>query len=293
MIKKINDTFFLKQVPTQNVVWFRFIFCLMLIFQLLYDFEPSLYRMKYSPNFNPIPLFELFGLNRMSPQHFLYANTTLILCLLATLTPWLTRLSHFLALVFTFIVFGQLLSLDKAPDTNYVFHSRNVVAFFLLIFTFSPQKVLRPLWKPKNTSAQTSIWPLNICLFTLAISYFGASYCRFVEYGLLWLNGFTLQKYLLEHYLLLDISQALWLAQRYSLCLALSLALTFFETTFIFAIFNKKLRIPYALAGIVFHLCVYYFMHINFFKYHLLSYLIFIEWHWVEKLLRKFHRKTA
>jgi hypothetical protein len=60
----------------------------------------------------------------------------------------------------------------------------------------------------------------------------------------------------------------------------------YFETTFIFLLFQKKARVFAVILGLIFHLATFWLMHINFI-YLLLCYVIFIDWDNVFKYFRK------
>lgn len=111
--------------------------------------------------------------------------------------------------------------------------------------------------------------------------------------GLEWMNGYTLQAYLYEHYLLLGLPQALWLAENYWLCVALSVAIIFFEFTFIVGVFVPSVSLIFVLGGLGLHAGILYFMDINFFSYHALAFLVFLRWDYVGAFSARVFRRSS
>jgi hypothetical protein len=239
--------------------------------------------------FNPVPLFETFGITRASVFEFKVLYILLLIVLFSTIWGKATRFLHSISIPLIFLVFGNILSLSKAADVAYVFHSRNVILFYLTIMTFFPKSGLRSILKLKDIgTTYTYNYPISIATISLGISYFGAAYCRLVSHGLSWMDGHTLQAYILEHYILLDFQQSLILSSNYWLCLALSILMMFFEISFVFLVFFKRTRMLYIISGLIFHLAILYFMNINFFKYHCLAFLVFLDWDWIRDCFRRF-----
>jgi hypothetical protein len=286
MIKKLENILLFKEINVKNLIWFRFIFILGLIIQLI-DYKNShVHQMANKTQFNPIPIFELLGIERAGVLSFQILYYSLILTLVLSLWVKFSRLFTIIALILCFIVFGNLLSLDKSAVTNYVSHSKNIIIFYLFIFSIYPKQGLNSaLTLARQKKTTTYNWPISLGIMTLGICYFGAAYSRLESEGFEWLNGETLQAYLIEFYIIFGNENALTLASSYWICLFLSISIIIFEITFFPLALIKNLQFFYAIGGVVFHYSIYYFMKVNFVSFHLLSYLVFIKWEMIESFI--------
>lgn len=147
--------------------------------------------------------------------------------------------------------------------------------------------------RPIDTSfVSTSVfarWPLLLIRWLLAITYLSAGLNKLLLDGpglftLDWMNGYTLQYYLLRDGLLWDSSLGIWLGHQHTLVTVFSGVAVLFEVTFVLTLFFPKLIWVYVPAGAMFHLGVYAAQRAPFFQY-IALYAAFVPWSAVVKIL--------
>lgn len=97
-------------------------------------------------------------------------------------------------------------------------------------------------------------WPLLLVQAMYAIVYLDSGIQKLLHSGLGWMNGSTLQYYLLRDGVLRGSELAGWMAQQGPLLLALSILTIWFETTFWLVLVRPKLVWFYVPLGFCFHL---------------------------------------
>jgi hypothetical protein len=262
------------KVQLADLQLFRFVYCLLLL-QIHFDRKNhSISMMTHNLNFNPIPLFESFGIGRFDVESFEWLYLSLIFALILSAIGVATRVSLFISAVLFFLVHGQLLSLTKSADSDYVYHSKNIVVFVLIILGFdsniNKSSFITKLWREIRSTKDRLIsgHSLNLIVITFGLIYFGASYVRLLTSGLQWMDGYTLQAYLMTVYLSDNVVLAYQIAQHYYLCVALSLLLMVFEFGFIFAFFLARPYLILLIGSFALHYSIFKVMGINFFKFH-------------------------
>lgn len=269
------DKLLWRHIPTFPFILFRWVFGSLLFLQLLYDFPRALRNVTQKPHFNPIPLFEVLQISRPTPEVFAMYYMLLLVVLVGLVQGHKGRVSALLASVFFFFVAGVGLSLNKPIGTNYVYHSKNVIALFLFAMCLFPEPLLLS-WKKAKEFPTMPRWPLVLLQLILAAAYFGAGYCKLTTSGWEWMNGYTLQAYLYNVYLATDWEPARLLADQFVVCWLVSWILFLVEITFPVIVFSRKLFVGYSFVAILFHSGIYYFMGISFFAYHALAFTCLI-----------------
>ena len=95
--------------------------------------------------------------------------------------------------------------------------------------------------------------------------------------GFDWLNGTTLQRYLVVNALYWDRPLGLWFAEQFTLVKLLGWFTILFEATFLVVLWKPRLGWIYALAGAGFHLGIWWTMKAPFIAY-LPCYAALIPW---------------
>jgi hypothetical protein len=253
---------------------FRIFYCLLLLHILIQRQQDYLENMSNSLNFNPIPLFEMMGIGRFDLLTFEWLYIALIWSLTLALIGLATRPNLLVSAVLFFLVRGQLLSLTKSPDSNYVYHSHNLVVFVLIILAMDSNMGKRSLitrWPRLLGQMKTpsiSSHSLNLVIISMGMVYFGASYVRLVTSGLGWMDGYTLKSFLMMSYFSDGSLLAYKLAQHHYVCIALSILLMAFELGFIFAFFFWRPYVALFVGSCLLHYSILLVMNINFFNYH-------------------------
>ena len=120
-------------------------------------------------------------------------------------------------------------------------------------------------------------WPLVTMQWLMAIVYLDAVMSKMVQGGLDWMNGYTLQHYLLWDGLRKENATAVWLAQQHHLAILLSCLTVMFEATFVLAVIRPRLRWFYIPLGSTLHAGMYVTMETPFFQFVAL-YCVFVPW---------------
>jgi hypothetical protein len=292
---RILKKYFFQPAASQSLSLFRFLYCSLLIWRILGDSDAHL-TLFDSATWNPIPLFEWFGVGLMEKSTFQALQYLLLGALVLTALGAFTRVAAHVAWVAFFLYMGTYLGFTKAAGSSYVYHSKNIVVFILFILAISPGVAVWGLdgwrkrgwkWRPLDVSqAYISNWPSQLIKLTLGLAYFGSGYCK----HLLWADGHTLQAYLISKHLLLGegTEWGLWLSQHYWLCLLLGIGTIILELTFFLVVFFPRLTWPYVVSGLSFHTMIWLTMRISFFPYFGFVYVIFLDWPTVTRLASPF-----
>lgn len=274
-LSAIYGKHFFSTTPSIGINIFRFLYCSCLIYSVYMEG----YQLK-SGTFTPLRLFKFFNIPLLTEFEYFMLFVVLIIALVFSAIGFYTRMSLAISSLCFFIYHGTILSFQKSVFSNYVIHSENIAVFILTILSIAPGIATYSLDKLRDLRHQVLMipnWPVQLIKLTIGLAYFGAGYSKVIS-SPLWVDGYTLQAYLLDKYLLLDIPWAYWLAQQYWLCVALSLFTVFLELTFFLVVFFPRLTRIYVLAGLGFHFGTLFVMGVNFIKVFLLSYLVFVEW---------------
>jgi uncharacterized membrane protein YphA (DoxX/SURF4 family) len=197
---------------------------------------------------------------RTSSVFFIIDSLTILFGIL-TLIGLFTRISSF------FFAVGSLFLISHIWSYGEFHHPPTLYLIFFLSLPFSTAglrlsvdaclrrlKSKHDLTTVGSEERSMTVWPLKLMTIVMSIVYFNASWNKFTHAGLLWLNGYTLQSYLLQYGLQFDKPVSIWLGQQHLLCIIFSCFTFLFEGLFFTTLFWKK-SVPYWLmAGILFHL---------------------------------------
>ncbi len=226
--------------------------------------------------YNPIPILEALGAPLLSQAAFTIVYIALLVSLISAILGLGPKLGLHVSWITYFIYQGTRLGFSKSEFSSYVYHSENLVPLVLLILAFSQHRAI-PLRRLLPGRIRLNSHALGLVQLLIAIAYFGAGYCKLITTPF-WMDGYTLQAYLVEKYLYRDNFWGLWLAQHFELCVALSVLTLVFELGFFYCIFFPRLRPLFLLMGITFHASIFITMDINFLKVFALAYLSFLPW---------------
>ena len=204
---------------------------------------------------------------------------------LTTLLGLRTRLSAFV------FAFGTWFLVSHETSYGETYHTEILISFFLLFLALSPSgrrlsfDALRRKARIDPTTDR-AVWPLRLIQVLFAWTFFSNAIAKLVYGGLAWMNGYTLQQYLLTRYLQWDRPLALWIAQRYWLSVGLSIATLVLELAFPLALFVRRTR-PFLLAAaVIFFLFIYQAMNVVFLQ-HIVLFAVFIDFEaWANRLRR-------
>lgn len=120
-------------------------------------------------------------------------------------------------------------------------------------------------------------WPLLLVQWIFALIYFSAFFSKISQAGFDWMNGYTLQYYLIQDGIRWGSDLGIWLGQHHTAVLLLSWISIIFEGTFILVLIFPRLAWFYIPAGVAFHIGIYLTQKAPFFQY-LAIFVVFIPW---------------
>ena len=120
-------------------------------------------------------------------------------------------------------------------------------------------------------------WPLLLIQWVYALIYLSTALSKLGKSGLDWMNGYTLQYYLLADGLRDQNSFGIWLGQQHTIAWLMSWLTILFEGTFCLVLIFPRLVWIYVPFGIAFHLGIYMTMRAPFFVF-IFLYTVFIPW---------------
>ncbi len=131
-----------------------------------------------------------------------------------------------------------------------------------------------------NILDETSVfarWPLLLIGWMYALVYLSAAGSKLRVAGFDWMNGYTLQYYLLEDGLRWGRDMGVWLGQHHTLAWILAWITILFEGTFFWVLISPRLVGLYIPMGVALHTGIYVTMRAPFFAF-MVIYTVFIPW---------------
>lgn len=263
---------------------FRVLYCGGVMFEVLrtQQHRDSSYN---RPSYDPIDLLAIFGVEPMPLEFFQSVRWLLVGALLFAILGIFTRAALWIAFLSFLAYEGTYLGFTKPIDSQYVYHMSNLTAFVLGILAISPDTGnhgVVSLLRGAPTAIAAPRWPRRAVIGAIAVAYFGAGYCKMVE-SPLWVDGYTLQGYMLDRAIRHDIDSAIWLASHYWLCVFLSVMTIVLELSWILVIFFPRLAWTHVPGGLLLHVSILLTMKIDFFQFFALNYLVFVDWDWLAR----------
>jgi hypothetical protein len=121
-------------------------------------------------------------------------------------------------------------------------------------------------------------WPIRLLQWMFVLIYLSAVLSKLVVHGGLdWLNGYTLQYYLIQDSLRKGTLLGFWLSQYHIVVLISQYIVVIFQATFALAVIFPKLRWIYVPMGLGFHIGNIVFLNATFAEW-IALYAVFIPW---------------
>lgn len=212
--------------------------------------------------YRPILVFHLLGVGPIPEGLAAALRPALVVCAILGLLGIFARCCAALCGLAYLYSIGQVYSF-----TN-VHHGDGLLGLVLLVLALSPcgatlavptpwSRSRRADWRRESTGAG---WPIRFVRVQIAMVYFLAGYAKLVLSGPIWMDGTSLQ-----HYLILRGQPiGYWLASQPLLCAALSATTFLWELTFPLVLFWPRLRWAYVPTAIVFHLVSQHALGVGF-----------------------------
>jgi hypothetical protein len=224
--------------------------------------------------YRPLLLFELLGIGPIPPGLATTLQPVLVLCALLGLLGIYARVASAVCAA------GYLYSVGQVYSFTNVHHGDGLLGLALIALALSPSGAtlaVRLPWLPGTAAPQPLAapgpgWPVRFIRVQIALVYFLAGYAKLVLSGPAWMDGASLQ-----HYLLLRGQPiGYWLAAQPQLCAALSATTFLWELSFPLALVWPRLRWLYVPTAVVFHLVSQHVLGVGF-MYFWPFLLVFVE----------------
>lgn len=235
---------------------------------------------------------------------------------MVNLIYWVTVISGFLSLLglrtnFSLFVFaiGNLFLQAFIYGFGDLHHRDEIMMIALFALSLSPSGRVLSLdnlfGKSQNslldssspTSAKTSpfaFWPLFLLQAFFCLMYLSAVASKFSGAGIGWINGYTLQYYMIQDGMRWGSEIAVWLSQFHEFLFMAQIVVFVFQGTFWLVLIYPKAKWVYVPLGLFFHIFILITLTAPFYTW-IVLYAVFIPWSKVfEKLnLRLGNAETA
>ncbi len=181
-------------------------------------------------------------------------------------------------------------------------HPEAVMMIALLALALSPagrtlsidSLIHRFLGSKKTGGVLTEIspyagWPIRLLQWFFVLMYLSAFSHKMYTSGLEWMNGTTLQYYLVQDGLRNAMPLGLWLSEHHTLVKMLQWMLVSFQLTFVLAVIFPMLRWIYVPMGLSMHFGILFTLNAPFIQW-IVLYVVFIPWH---AMFRMWFQKAA
>jgi predicted DCC family thiol-disulfide oxidoreductase YuxK len=302
------DRYWFRPAPLVHLALCRIVVVAFQLFQLTHlDYLSEFRRLSELPDalYRPLPILRLLTL----PVEWISAGSLAWHAWqfrpsygLLEIVFWLTLVAGALALVglrtsYSLIVFalGNVFMQAFLYSFNDFHHPEALMLLTLAILALSPagavlsvddlrRRIKLALTKRQfvhfnllDESSALARWPLLLVQWLFALIYLSAAISKVGSSGLEWVNGYTLQYYLLQDGLRWESHVGVWLGQHHTLVWLLSWLTILFEGTFFSVLIFPPLAWIYIPLGVAFHTGIYVTMRAPFF-YYLPLYVVFIPW---------------
>jgi hypothetical protein len=245
---------------------------------------------------DPQPLIRL--IDDLLPRHMLFSPEGL------TGVWWVTTIAGVLALIglrtrtalFVFAL-GSWFFVSHGYSYADIHHREAPYALFLMALPFAPSGarlsvdalLRRRRGLPPLLWADLAQWPLRFGHVVLTMTYFSTGVSKLLSGGLAWMNGYTLQNYVLSDAIDRHIPLGLWVAQHYWVCVALSVGTVVFELFYFVSLLLPRVAPLFFLGGILFHIGLYYVAGHPFYQFIVLNLimLLFLDPERIPGVLRR------
>ena len=138
-----------------------------------------------------------------------------------------------------------------------------------------------------NCMSPFARWPILLIQWFFVLMYLSGVYSKLTSGGLDWINGYTLQYYMMQDHIRKGSPLALYIAQFHYLLLFAQYIVIFIQSTFSLAVIFPHLRWIYVPLGFTFHTVILFTLKAEFFQWMAL-YVVFIPWASAFELMQRY-----
>jgi len=245
--------------------------------------------------FSPLPIVKMYLL----PFGSEYVPTLQML----TLVWWVTFVAGIMSFVgfrtnSSLVVFtlGSVFMCAYYYSFGEMHHPDAVVVIALSVLALSPSgkalsvdsiikgRLARPQERLVDRTSAYAGWPILVIQWFFVLMYLSAGSHKMLVSGMDWMNGYTLQYYLIQEGLQHGSRIGLWLSQHHLFLVMAQWLVIFFQFTFSLAVIFPRLRWIYIPLGLTFHLAILLTLKAGFLTW-IWLYAVFFPWSRVFRLL--------
>ncbi|MCB9072484.1 MAG: HTTM domain-containing protein [Bdellovibrionaceae bacterium] len=271
------DQLLLKKRPSSLLGLFRILYCGGLLYEL-----PSFFR-------SIPPQMEAYTCTPVGILQFLYFSpsqssipvfrTIAVITLVCSMIGFLTRLSLTISLLLLTVLIGTSVActLAASQTVELIPWNFSIVLFNLFILILSPgvnALSLDSVLKLKTVPVHIPNWPIWLLKFNLAFSYFSGGIVK-IRSGLEWMNGYTLQFYLIYRDILFDIPIGRWVSEQYPILLFICISTVIFELLFPLVLFSRTAALIMLPLTFLMQVLFYLFVDLRWMDFYGWAYLIY------------------
>jgi len=232
------------------------------------------------------PQFLIVAITAIIPEQLFLTPTTFAIIRWITIFAGVTCLIGFWTRASAFIfALGNWIFIAHRYSYADIHHPEAVFCIFLMLLAFSPsgaalsvdsllnRRRINAVFSPEELD--TAVWPIRFVHILLALTYFSTGASKLIYGGLQWINGNTLQQYILTNAVRKDLELGIWMAQQPTLCRLLSVYTIVFELFFFVSVVMPSTARYVLLSGIVFQIGLYAVSGHPFFEHLVLLILLF------------------
>jgi len=129
-------------------------------------------------------------------------------------------------------------------------------------------------------------WPMLLLQWMFSLIYFSAAIEKLLPSGLDWMNGYTLQYFIVRDGLRWDSALGVWLGRHHLLMQLLSIFTIVWEGVFFLVLIFPPIAYVFVPLGVVFHTGIYLTMRAPFFSW-ISIYTVFFPWDRITRALSR------
>ncbi len=259
--------------------------------------------------YTPLPILKIL----LSPFGWGYRPSLDVLIVLY----WITIVAGTLALIglrtnLSLLIFaiGSVILQAFAWSFGEIHHTMQIMMIALSVLALSPsgqvlsvdawrRRHLNPAGSQKSNwseilyaESRFARWPILLIQWFFVLMYLSAVISKMAVSGTEWMNGYTLQYYLIRDGMRWGSPLALWASQYHLFIMLLQWVIVIIQSTFWVAVIWPPARWIYIPLGLSFHLGILLTLRANFYTW-IALYVVFIPWtHFFKSLLSRFHSTT-
>ncbi len=262
--------------PNWILPFYRFLYPLFIIKELLQERDSFFYRAE-SELCYPIEIFSTLSLPVLNDSNIHFYFNFLLISLLFLSLGILTNISALLSSGLFFWIVGSTISCSAIGRPPVYIPWNHAIVFFNLIVLFvSPSgtgfSIDRFIFRKKNIELKN--WPIFLLKFNLVYSYFAGGIAK-LQYGLDWMNGYSLQTQLIYRHIDLYTPYALPIIHSHLLAVVISIIVVITEVLFPLSLFNKKIAFVCISGSLVFQALFAFIIKLKWMHFFGWSYFIY------------------